>query len=260
MFCGSFHSQEDDDIMESMSPCSSPKRSKRNSSSYKSKNRYADRGLDKFNALLSVVDKKKQKIYTQKGAEDISLVRFVISDDNQIKPLVVKVKEKRQSTDSNNNNIIKDQTTEMKKNQSFKNEKELEVEQKQIKKQSCSCNCPNSIDLEKLKHPWVYLPVIVILILMFLVFYGRSFAIICTSIGWYLMPTIMGQSTLNTSGNSTSRNPKKKKEYTKRLSEKTFVSKNGNNVNGGGSSSPTSVIGGPTDLLSTPKHGHQKSW
>lgn len=245
MFCGSFHNQDDDDIIDSYSPCSSPKRSKRNTSSYKTKNRYADRGLDKFNALLSEVDHRKQRIFTQKGAEDISLVRFVVSNDNQIKPLVVRVKEKRQSTDST------DQMIESKNDQSLKNEKVVEDEQKQSKKQSC----PKIIDLEKLKHPWVYLPVIMILILVFLVFYGRSFAIICTSIGWYLMPTILGGSSLNNPRNTSSRN-QKKKEYSRRSSDKTFVARNVNRNEDGGLSSPTSVIGGPTDLLATPKHGH----
>ncbi|GMH03191.1 hypothetical protein Nepgr_005030 [Nepenthes gracilis] len=53
------------------------------------KNPYADLGRDKFSALLAQVEKKKQEILSQVGSERVSLVHFVCSADNKLKPVVV---------------------------------------------------------------------------------------------------------------------------------------------------------------------------
>ncbi|GFQ00900.1 hypothetical protein PHJA_002233900 [Phtheirospermum japonicum] len=244
---GSFSHLHEDETESYSSPCPTPKRSKRNTSFCKiigkdnnNKNPYAKRGLDKFYALLADLDNKKQKIYTQKGAEDISFVRFVYTNDsNQVKPIVVKVKEKNQAglikksfkkNSSNLNQVVASQSTaEVPKE---------EPNEKRRKKRRC-LRCNGSFKLDNLRQPYVYFPVIVVLVLMFLAMYGRSFAILCTSIGWYMVPTIIGgRSPPPSSSSSNERKPKRKKEYARKQSEKKI------NVHSEGPSSPKSVING----------------
>ena len=83
--CGSFHHQEED------VPCSSPKKSKRKESR-NDKNPYSNRGLDKFSALLDDLDERRTKVYSQMSPQDISFVRFAYSNNHDIVPIVVKVK------------------------------------------------------------------------------------------------------------------------------------------------------------------------
>ncbi|KAK4348542.1 hypothetical protein RND71_031297 [Anisodus tanguticus] len=238
--CGSFHHQDEDDT-EILSPCSTPKRSRTRSSN--KNNPYSDRGLDKFSALLADLEDKKQMIYSQIGPDDISFVRFVFSNSNDIKPIVVKLKDKKPST----NEVENKQTVE--KTESPKNKwiREADKDHKEGKVEPKGVTW-NYLKWENLKRPVFYLPVTIILILVFLAIYGRSFAIMCTSIGWYLLPSI-GSSRSTTS----TRKPKRKKEYTRRFSEKSVVSE--------GPISPTSVMNGPIDKLPpNGKHGHRKSW
>lgn len=253
--CGSFQNQEDQDIIDTYSPCSTPKRSRKSIGSYKTKenkNRYANLGLDKFHALLSEIEEKKQKIYTQKGAEDIAIVQFVISSDNEIKPIVVKMKGKRPSdVSSTTSSIIKASSEQLKKdieNQDSCSSKKMEVEK--IPKKKKGCARWDIFKLEKFKQPLYYLPVVVMLILLFLAIYGRPFAILCTSIAWYLIPLLREPS----DHNKNPRRLKRKKEHSRRLSEKTFWGKND------GSSSPTSVFNGPAGV-SPPRqhHSHRRS-
>ncbi|GLT71184.1 hypothetical protein SLA2020_432180 [Shorea laevis] len=98
---GSFRQEEEEDELWSLanSPCSSPRKSSRRRSSHnnkQSKNPYSTRGLDKFSALLADLDEKRQKIYLQAGSQDISLVRFVHSNSNDWKPIIVKSKDKKE--------------------------------------------------------------------------------------------------------------------------------------------------------------------
>ncbi|GMH13640.1 hypothetical protein Nepgr_015481 [Nepenthes gracilis] len=67
-------------------------------SSSRSKNPYSDRGLDRFTVLLAEIEEKRQKIYSELDPDEISLVRFVYSNDNSIKPIVVMAKGKRDQT------------------------------------------------------------------------------------------------------------------------------------------------------------------
>ncbi|KAG6438095.1 hypothetical protein SASPL_103031 [Salvia splendens] len=187
-----------------------------------SKNPYADRGLDKFYALLADLDDKKQKIYTQKGSEDISSVRFVYDNDSDcVKPIVIKVKDRSPPKSAKN----------FKSNDAAPAETEAKSEKTMKKKRSLRCK--GNFKLEDLKRPQLFFPVMVVLILLFLAIYGRSFAILCTSIVWYLAPTISGTATA--AGGE--RKPKRKKEYERKRSEKMAVHSEG-------PSSPKTVING----------------
>ncbi|XP_057794352.1 uncharacterized protein LOC131010705 [Salvia miltiorrhiza] len=254
---GSFSNQDDGDHEAYASPCSTPKRSRRSTSFCKlmgrdsgSKNPYADRGLDKFYALLADLDDKKQKIYTQKGSEDISFVRFVYANDSDsVKPIVVKVKEKNPPKSAKNLN----------EQRSFKSAADQnggadaapppagEAKSEKTMKKKRSLRCKESFKLEDLKHPHFYFPVMVVLILLFLAIYGRSFAILCTSIGWYLAPTIAGGS--GAAAVASERKPKRKKEYVRKKSEV---------VHSEGPSSPKSVINGLNRVQQ--QHDRKTSW
>lgn len=252
---GSFSNQDHEVEHEAHnSPCSTPKRSKKNTNFCKiicrenaNKNPYADRGLDKFYALLADLDDKKQKIYTQKGSEDISFVRFVYTNESDdVKPIVVKVKDKKTEETKN---LVEQRS--FKSTQSDAPEKIAAAspspDDQKAKKRRClirSCNA--SFNLTSLKQPRFYFPVMVVMILVFLAIYGRSFAILCTSIGWYLAPTIVGGSSASSSAGSGERKPKRKKEYVRRQSERSLA----------GPSSPKSVING----LQHQEHDRKKSW
>lgn len=219
LICGSFHPREQEDDEDGIeawrySPSSTRKSRKLCSCRSKdSKNPYADRGLDKFTALLADLDVKRQKIYTQKGSENISFIRFAYSNSNDCKPIVVKVRNKQMSRT----------TTNVDQESGDKNPIDSPINKKEDRKKiGSTCD----MKVEDWRWPSYYLPVIMILILLVLAFFGRSFAILCTSIGWYLVPTVKG-------GNVKRVN--KKKDYVRRLSNVKVLST-------GGISSPRSVL------------------
>ncbi|PIN05151.1 hypothetical protein CDL12_22313 [Handroanthus impetiginosus] len=236
------HDHEDENETYS-SQLPTPKRSKRSTSFCKiigrdnsNKNPYADRGLDKFYALLADLDDKKQKIYTQKGSEDISFVRFVYTNDSDhVKPIVVKVKNQDKNKGALNKQLADNKQEQAEKTNTEAVAKE-EPDENTRKKKKYSLRCNPSFKLENLRQPYYYFPVIVVLILLFLAVYGRSFAILCTSIGWYLVPSVV----VSSSSSSNQRKPKRKKEYVRKISEKKIAQSEG-------PSSPKSVINGPKD-------------
>ncbi|GMP80857.1 hypothetical protein CsSME_00035802 [Camellia sinensis var. sinensis] len=246
---GSFkHQIEEED--EPCSPCSTPRKQRKSnlckSKDSKNNNPYSDLGLDKFSALLAELESKRQKIYTQVGSEGISFVRFSYSNTNDCKPIVVRVREKQQQEEEKNNiHMNKDieptaHNPEVDKPSTSGNEL---GDQKIMKKKK---SFPWKLNMGMLRRPSFYLPAVIILILLFLAVFGRSFAILCTSLGWYLVPIING-----TSSNFNNR-PRKKKVYARRASEKKIVND--------GLSSPKSVITGAMNDLSSPRCGHRRSF
>jgi hypothetical protein len=236
---GSFHKEEaeEEDELWSNSPYSSPRKSRKRSHDKNSKNPYSTRGLDKFSALLADLEEKRQKIYLQADAQEISLVRFVHSDSNDWKPIVIKSKDKKDAK-TKIIEAVKD-LKEGKQQQPIQLE-EVEVNEKP-KKSSVSWN----MNLGKWRRPSYYLPATVIVILLLLLLFGRSFAIICTSLGWYAIPTL--KDSVNT------KRPTKKKEYVRGLSEnKMAISANTKEY--------TRSKSGDVEGKSPRQRGHQKSW
>ncbi|CAA3005575.1 Hypothetical predicted protein [Olea europaea subsp. europaea] len=249
--CGGFNIQEDDELLWSCN-YSAPKISKRSTSfgsrRKNSKNPYANRGLEKFYALLADLDEKRQKIYTQMGFEDVSLVRFVFSNSNHVKPIIVKVKEKKAQEHKANARVTTNNIPEVSEKSPIETSKDLVVanevqqakDEKSDRRKMRFCSICGRFKLEKFRQPCYYFPVVIMITLMLLAIFGRSFAILCTSIGWYLIPTIKGES-LDSS------KPKKKKDYVKKVSAKKIVTSEG-------LSSPRSVLNGPRDK-SPRQHG-----
>ncbi|KAI3684620.1 hypothetical protein L6452_33844 [Arctium lappa] len=227
--CGSFNQDQEDDFdVLWPSPSPSSRRTKRHrfccrrNKADNNKNPYSNRGLDKFEALLADLDDKKQKIFTQKGSQYISFVRFVYSNSNDVKPIIVKLRDPRKPVHDrkqhnfNKGNLCVSLPKKLQCSTSFNHHDQnseppgvvvtngIRVDQQDVKpKQSIDQLAKKIIRSDQLKWnmrrkleewwmPAYNLPLFVVLVLVFLTFFGRSLAIICTSIAWYLIPTIDG--------------------------------------------------------------------
>ncbi|KAE8702692.1 Detected protein of unknown function [Hibiscus syriacus] len=197
--CGSFHHQEGDD--ESwIRPVSTPKRSRRKRDN---ENPYSTRGLDQFYALLAELEEKRQRIYSQMGNRGV--VRFVYKNSNYCVPLVVKPKDKKEEK-------IKPATISDHQPRRDKLQTTSESDRKIKKEKSISWNDA----LQNLRRPSHYIPAVIILILVSLVCFGRSVAILCTCIGWYTVSATSEEG-------SNLRTSMKKKNYVGKLSENKAV-------------------------------------
>lgn len=186
-------------------PCTSPRKSRK-----ASKNPYSNRGLDKFSELLSELDEKRQSIYSKKlDSGGPPLVRFVFTSSGECVPVVIKSsylhkQKKTKDVAASAASKVKTVVNELKAEETKKTEPETE------EKQSCVLN----ENLKKITRPNRFLPVTVILVLIFLVFFGRSVSIMCTCIAWYLVPAIKEQR-----GNrGLSSYAMKKKDFARKLS------------------------------------------
>lgn len=266
--CGIFHPEDDDDQLYGTSPCSTPRRSLRRNSHHnkESKNPYSSRGLDKFEALLSDLQEKRQQIYTQKGSGDISLVRFAYTSTNDCVPIVVKKDKANKSRDhrtvTNDPRTAGDPAARNSDAQDKKPPMETSSDVKEVSgtRADDSDKKPKNKSFEwgfmrikNWRRPSFYMPVAIVLILLFLALFGRTVAILCTSIGWYIVPALKARSS-----NSWQKPAmKKKKELGRRLSDNKMVINNNNR-----SSSPTNNRGGNNSGpdKSPDRHGHRKSW
>lgn len=200
--CGSnsFPREDDDEYNDERairSADSSPRKSSRSSRSH-TKNPYSTRGLDKFSAFLAEIEEKRQKIYSEISPEKISFVQFDYSKDNNCKPIVVKAKADQTQIKKNKKN--KQAKLVMRSgplDQPVHDHPPLERSRSDVgpstraHERSLLKGMINN--LQELRRPKYYLPMVVIVILIFLALFGRSVAIMCTSIGWYLIPTMANE-------------------------------------------------------------------
>ncbi|XP_010544005.1 PREDICTED: uncharacterized protein LOC104816757 [Tarenaya hassleriana] len=190
------------------SPCSSPRKSR------KDKNPYSSRGLDKFSALLSDLEEKRQKIYAKLGSEEAPLVRFVFKSSGECVPLIIKSSNLEKTPGKTVRDAkIKASVQESKPESESKGSSDGEAKHTEADpdKKTEQKPCVLNVNLQRMKRPSHYLPVTVILVLVFLAFFGRSVAIMCTCIAWYLVPTIRDRS-----GNK--KTAMKKKSFARKLS------------------------------------------
>ncbi|KAE9588470.1 hypothetical protein Lalb_Chr22g0355661 [Lupinus albus] len=233
LVCGTFPHEDDNNPLLA-SPGCSPRKSKRKVDN----NPYSSRGLDKFSELLADLDEKRQKIYSQMNPKDISFIRFVYSNTDDFVPIVVKVKNKdhhkqhkseelrvvktRHLTTPMLESMVEKSRTESNATdmEERKEQPKLEFEAKESKKSTFTWNMKK---WDMWWKPSFYVPMVMILILMFLTMFGRSFATICTCVLWYIIPTLKDN-------NTSSSNPRKKKDYVRGFSEiKKVVSNNEGN-------------------------------
>ncbi|WVZ19785.1 hypothetical protein V8G54_007107 [Vigna mungo] len=165
---------------EDVAPCSSPKTSKRKKES-RNNNPYSDRGLDKFSALLADLDERRQ--------QEISLVRFAYSSNDDFVPIVVKVKNKSQNKKHKSEELKTTHLTSFSE-QLEKSAEEATVEERKEQKLESHKKKDFSFSWNMLKWPSFYVPAVVILILVFLIVFGRSVATLCTCVVWYVVPML----------------------------------------------------------------------
>ncbi|XVF64193.1 hypothetical protein PTKIN_Ptkin09bG0148300 [Pterospermum kingtungense] len=237
LICGAFNHQEEDDVDQLWnSPNSTPRKSRRNSfckrhNKDNNKNPYSNRGLDKFSALLAELEEKRRQIYSQTGSQDISFVRFKYKNSTECVPIVVKLKDKKEEEKkkpvdtkdhhqpgTNSESEVLDKHTiqtliEDKVNKNTSGLQQVNEKTDEKKKQRFSWNKEL---LHKWRRPSYYLPAFLVLILLLLVFFGRSVSILFTCIGWYIVPIIQGESSNKV------RRSMKKKDFVRKLSENKF--------------------------------------
>ncbi|KAK6938579.1 hypothetical protein RJ641_032087 [Dillenia turbinata] len=230
--CGTFPQEVEEDH-EPSSPCFSPKKNKTsmsrsNGGNNKNKNPYALGGLDKFSMLLAELEEKRLQIYSQKGSDDISLVRFVYPDSNDCVPIVVKMKDKDKHKQNKLRDHIEDKPVEEISVDKFlvNSSASASESNENAKNQKKTTKFSRDTEINRWGRPAYYLPAILILILLSMAVFGRSVAVCCTSIGWYLVPRLPG-------GNSNPRKPMKKKVYGRRFNEIKVSNNNHNNNKSG---------------------------
>lgn len=156
-------------------PPSPPPKGKR----HHSKNPYATRGLDKFSMVLAELETRREKIIAKAGAQGVEIIQFACDNSQDWVPIVVRPREGKgvpqPPTEEASEEAVKI------KDEKKKKEEEVAVVLKK--------------PLVGLKLRWRYecywhAVVVLMLILVCLVMFGRVFAICCTSICWYAMPAI----------------------------------------------------------------------
>ncbi|XP_030466546.1 uncharacterized protein LOC115685606 [Syzygium oleosum] len=202
--CGTFHPEEgeDDEPYWTNFP-RSPGKSRRHrllrrsSNSYvgkESKNPYANRGLDKFSALVADLEEKRKEIYLQSGSRDIAFVRFVTSSSDEFVPVVVKSKDLHHQSKEKKAAELSDAR---KKTASATRDPETMVESpeevKAVDEPKVELNEEAKRKSFSWRRPSCYVPLAMITILLLLALFGRSFAIVCASIGWYMVPALRGR-------------------------------------------------------------------
>ncbi|XP_020867588.1 uncharacterized protein LOC9325858 [Arabidopsis lyrata subsp. lyrata] len=177
-----------------LSPFSSPRRSRRGSK--ENKNPYSNQGLDKFSALLSELDEKRQSIYAKRLDPDgPPLVRFVFTSSGECVPVMIKTKKAGQKKDVQDDFKVKkkDVLDDFKFKTESKTEHEIEIKKADLETEQQQSYVVNE-NLKKISRPNHLFPVTVVLVLIFLMFFGRTVSVMCTCIVWYLVPMIKEQS------------------------------------------------------------------
>ncbi|KAH7653925.1 hypothetical protein IHE45_19G110900 [Dioscorea alata] len=206
MFCGtgSFsHIEDQDDQVGGVS--SSPKDSKKKHANH---NPYSNRGLDKFSAVLAELDARKDKIMA--NAKDVSMVRFVYNNSHDWVPIIIKLSKNNPSSlskqQAQHHNQNKKECTSPVKSETLMLPPPSE---KKEKKEAMVMNKKKSFVWRR--RTWMssyyYWFMMMALILVCLLLFGRVFAICCTSIWWYLVPTLQAKKSV------------KKKDYARKLSD-----------------------------------------
>ncbi|KAL4181802.1 hypothetical protein AMTRI_Chr12g272850 [Amborella trichopoda] len=228
ILCGRFAVEEEGD--HPWHPPSTPTKAIRCKKSKANKNPFSSIGLDKFAMVSADLNAKRQRILAQLGPQDSSMVRFMYSYPiKRWVPLVVKVKE------SNERKPNKDLSKIKSKNQEIPQPKSSEVEQitnseerekpKKTENRVSGTNPGVGFSQGGAKNKtgvWFkggslcYEHFTLVLILLCLVLYGKVFAILCTCMWWYMMPSVK-----NLKGER--RDSMKKRDYTRRVSGKRLV-------------------------------------
>lgn len=190
-------------------------------------NPYAGRGLDKFSAVLEELEAKKEKIIAQLGPQhEGAWVGFVQSSSNEWMPIVARHKDSkvndrvRGRSPRFSGKKPKASATELSPAMSPKAKRVVEADHDQEGRKELS-HCfswkvhkeEGGLWVSKYWRPSYYCYVAFVLVLVCVVMFGRSFAIVCTSIWWYMIPALKGE-------NANVSKSMKIKEYGRRIGGK----------------------------------------
>ncbi|KAG9440552.1 hypothetical protein H6P81_020717 [Aristolochia fimbriata] len=181
----------------------------------KNRNPYSGRGLDKFARVLAELEARREKIVSQMGPQEVPLVRFAYSNSEDWVPIVVKLKnpkgEKiadpvkprnhhqfRRSASACFHPVSETaQKSVLEKKEAappLTTTTTTESEQRKTKRSFSWKLKQGGIGTLMKWRPAYNWPLVFVLILLCLAVFGRSFAIICTSVWWYMAPILTGQS------------------------------------------------------------------
>ncbi|XP_068657659.1 uncharacterized protein [Aristolochia californica] len=180
-------------------------------------NPYSNRGLDKFSIVLAELENRREKIMSQMGPHEVPLVRFVYSKSEDWVPIVVKLrhpKEEKKSTGpakprtqvrSASARFLSNSEATQKSVNGFSDKNEAAApltmttttttaasDHKKMKKCFSWRLKQGGMGITRWRSAYCW-PLILILILLCLAMFGRSFAIICTSVWWYTVPILKGE-------------------------------------------------------------------
>lgn len=211
MFCGtgSFKRVDEDPRAPASAP-GSPRGSKKKAS----KNPYSTRGLDKFSAVLAELEARREQIMAKTGTQGVSMVRFMYSNSKDWIPIIVKLREDAKEEKAKPADAKKPKPLPLPPSQTGSeviedsspappvgsiDAKEVAKEAEKVTERKVKRGFPWDVkEGEALSwvrwRPSYYWPLVMVLILVCLVTFGRVFAICCTSIWWYLVPTMKGRS------------------------------------------------------------------
>ncbi|KAK1422193.1 hypothetical protein QVD17_25147 [Tagetes erecta] len=183
--CGYFRSQEEDTHKPTR-----PKHIFRSRSHKNTTNPYANDGIEKFEALMADLDQKRHKILTEIGSEDVSIVKFIYKSPNKIKPIIIKLQDdqKRHNTSSFRSTPESGHLKDVSFIKTINNGGNEQVVDDHTKEMKSNYQC--NMKVGEWWKPCDYFSLFLILILVLLTFFGRSFAILCVSIGWYFVPIV----------------------------------------------------------------------
>ncbi|KAJ3672569.1 hypothetical protein LUZ60_007290 [Juncus effusus] len=202
MFCGtgSFKTLEDDHDL-----CKTPSTPRGNRRKSTSKNNpFSSRGLDKFSTVVSELEARKEKIMAEASSQGVIMVKFMHSQTKDWIPIIIHLPDSKRDTKKDpkrNNNTRSVQSLPVSPrgqvppcppaNNEIKedNSRIEEVKNENIMKRR---NRDSFLSLSKMR-PSTYWPWAMVIVLISLVFFGKTFAICCTSIWWYLIPILNGE-------------------------------------------------------------------
>ncbi|XP_008811664.2 uncharacterized protein LOC103722767 [Phoenix dactylifera] len=246
MFCGtgSFKRIDEDPWLPTSAP-GSPKGSKRKAN----KNPYSTRGLDKFSTVLAELEARREKIMAKAGTQGVSMVRFMYSNSQDWIPIIVKLREdakEEKRKPQNNSDVVKESAPLIGSVDAKEVAKAVESISERETKKYFSWGVKEGEVVPWRSRPSFYWPLVIVLLLICLVMFGRVFAICCTAIVWYLLPTIEG-------GSGNARRSMKKKDYGRRPTDKRLGSSLGV-----APSSQAKKVGGVQEISSPRVHGNGK--
>jgi len=180
-------------------------------------NPYSSRGLDKFSTVLSELESKKEKILQRVGSDVDAghiMVRFVQSEAKGWVPIVVKLPheeeqaadaKKRQSKPTSRSSTPPTEPASPKEDPAKAAHVAAAAVAPPTKaavpaKKSKASGVRWSWAWERKVRPCHYWPLVMALLLLSLVVFGRVFSICCTSIWWYLLPVLSGEGALGATG------------------------------------------------------------